>query len=45
MTIGVGMDGFGISVENGACTGIIYGAVNESFLNFRALIDINWIEP
>jgi len=40
MTVGVG-----VLVENGACVGIVYGAVNESFLNLCTLIDINWIEP
>ena len=45
MTVGIGVDGFGVSVENGARVGIVYGAVNESFLDFCALIDIDWIEP
>jgi len=45
MTVGIGIDGFGVLVENGAHMGIVYGAVNESFLDFHVLIDIDRIEP
>jgi len=45
MTVGIGIDGFGILVENGARAGIVYAAVNESFLDFCVLIDIDRIEP
>jgi len=46
MSIGVGVNGFDVSVESSTCAGVVYVAANERFFNPCTLVLVNavWVE-